>query len=295
MDTNTRALVAMDLSPTDHRLLEAINQVRQPLGIKTIYFLHIMPDFTVPENVDVEFQKMFAPDQPVDEKVTERLQHLIDEQLEQRSTLDIYIDVREGKPYQKVVHWIDVKETHLLILGNKAESADSGVTARRVARKAHSNILFVPEKPIKPINRILVPIDFSDNSARAIRTAMKMTKPGSDAAIDLLYVIDMPPAEYYVGAARDAGLRGLLKDSAREAYQRFMKEYGFDEHRVKIHFVENAYSNIAAHIHEFAGEQPTDFVIVGAQGHSALERFIFGSVTERLVELDKEHPVLVVR
>lgn len=295
MDTNTRAIVAMDLSDTDHKILQVIKQVQQPLGIKTMYFLHVMPDFTVPENVDVEFQKMFAPDQPVDEKVAERLQQGIDKELAALSNIDVYIDVREGKPYQKLVHWIDVKEADLLILGNKTESAGSGVTARRVARRASSNILFVPDEDAKQIQNILVPIDFSENSARAIRTALEMVQLSSDITIDLLYVIDMPPAEYYVGAARDAGLRGLLKESARDAYQRFMKDYDFDERRVKINFVENAYSNIAAHINEFAGNKPTDLIIMGAQGHSALERFIFGSVTERLVELDKKHPVLVVR
>lgn len=295
MNTNTRAIVAMDLSETDLLLLQAIKQVQRPLGIETAYFLHVMPDFTVPENVDVEFQKMFAPDQPVDEKVTERLQQTIQQELGQLTGLETFIDVREGKPYQKLVHWIDVKEADLLILGNKAESGGSGVTARRVARKARANILFVPNKKVSEIKRILVPIDFSENSARAIRTALRMAPPSSDVTIDLLYVIDMPPAEYYIGAARDAGLRGLLKESARDAYQRFMKEYGFDEHRVKVHFAENTYSNIAAHIKEFDDSQPPDLILMGAQGHSALERFIFGSVTERMVELEKTHPILVVR
>jgi len=295
MKTNTRAIVAMDLSQTDQYLLQIIKQVQQPLGIETAYFLHVMPDFTVPENVDVEFQKMFAPDQPVDEKVSERLQNSIQKELGDLKGFETFVDVREGKPYQKLVHWIDVKEADLLILGNKTNSGGSGVTARRVARRAESNILLVPDVDVKDIKSILVPVDFSENSARAIRTALKMAPLSSGIAINLLYVIDMPPAEYYVGASRDAGLRGLLKESAREAFQRFMKEFDLDEHRFKVHFVENEYSNVAAHINEFDKEQNTDMLIMGAQGHSALERFIFGSVTERLVELEKTHPILVVR
>lgn len=292
---NPRTIVALDLSATDTPLLQAIQILARPLGIQMLYALHIMPDFTLPEKADVAFQQKFAPDQPIDEKVGEQLDQLIRRQLGKATHLEWQVDVIEGKPYEKLLHWIQVKDAQLLVLGNKEKSEGSGITARRVARKADTNLIFVPDQPLDQLERILVPIDFSEHSERAVRAAMAIKARQPACHIDLMYVIDIPPAEYYVGAARDSGLRGLLKDAAHEAYLRFMEEADLDQRAVHMHFLENAYSNIAAHINEFGQQHQSQMIILGAQGHSGLESFLFGSVTEKVVDTNKKQVILVVR
>ena len=51
----------------------------------------------------------------------------------------------EGIPYEKLIHWIKVKEIDLLVVGHKEVSDGSGITAKRVARTSKCNVIFVPE------------------------------------------------------------------------------------------------------------------------------------------------------
>lgn len=294
MSTHERILIGLDLSEMDQQLMHAARLLAPVLQTEKIYLLHVMPDFTVPEEVETDFHKRFAPDQPVDEKVKNGLEKTASDVF---GTVvdDVIVDVREGKPYQKLLHWMEVKKASLLIVGHKSSSQGSGITARRVARNVAADVLFVPEKKRKTIERIVVPIDFSENSARAVQAALYWKRHHPATAIDTVYFIDMPPSDYYVGAARDAGLRAVLKDSAKGAYKRFMTEFQLDEREVQMHFVDNAYSNVSLHIDEFAQEKGADLIVIGAQGHSALERFLFGSVTEKLVGENREQLIWVVR
>ncbi len=294
MATHECILIGADLSEMDQRLMQAARLFVPIWQTEKIYLLHVMPDFTLPKEAGTDFHKRFAPDQPVDEKVKIGLEKTASKVF--GTVVDaVTVDVREGKPYQKLLHWMEVKNASLLIVGHKSSRRGSGITARRVARNVAADVLFVPEKNRKIIERIVVPVDFSENSTRAVQAALHWKRHHPATAIDMVYFIDMPPSDYYVGAARDAGLRAVLKDSAKAAYKRFMTEFQLDEREVQMHFVDNAYSNISLHIDEFAQEKEADLIVIGAQGHSAFERFLFGSVTEKLVGENREHLIWVVR
>lgn len=294
MSTHECILIGADLSEMDQQLMRAARLLLPIWQTEKIYLLHVMPDFTVPKEAGTDFHKRFAPDQPVDEKVKNGLEKTAKDVF--GTVVDnVSVDVREGKPYQKLLHWMEVKNASMLIVGHKSSNHGSGITARRVARNVAADVLFVPETSRKGIERIVVPIDFSENSARAVMAALHWKRHNPSTGIDLVYFIDMPPSDYYIGAARDTGLRAVLKDSARGAYQRFMAEFELDDREVQMHFVDNAYSNVALHIDEFAKEKGADMIVIGAQGHSAFERFLFGSVTEKLVEQNREQFMWVVR
>lgn len=294
MSTHERILIGLDLSEMDRQLMHAARLLVSVLQTEKIYLLHVMPDFTVPKEAGADFHQRFAPDQPVDEKVKISLEKAAKEVF--GTVIDnIIVDVREGKPYQKLLHWMEVKNASLLLVGHKSASQGSGITARRVARNVDGDVLFVPEEKREGIERIVVPIDFSENSARAVQAALHWKRHHVDTMIDLVYFIDMPPSDYYVGAARDAGLRAALKDSAKAAYRRFMAEFGLNEQEVHMQFSDNAYSNVALHIDEFAKEKEADMIVIGAQGHSAFERFLFGSVTEKLADVNRERFMWVIR
>jgi nucleotide-binding universal stress UspA family protein len=291
-----RAMVALDLSTMDRQLLEFLTALGPALGIRKVYLLHAIPDFTMPDNVDVEFHKLFNPEYPIDEKIRDKIALDVQELFGNLPGIEFAIEVVEGKPYEKLLHWVDVKEVDLLVVGHKEVSEGSGITPRRVARKAECHVLFVtPESP-RDLQRIAVPIDFSENSQRALETALAIKRDWPEVAVQCIYVVDMPPADYYIRPFDNTGYRRLLLDSARNAYRSFLEDNGIDSQQLmEPEFIPNEYSNVAAHLGEYVRQNPVDLVIIGAQGHSAFEHFIFGSVTERFVERCKSRPVLVIR
>jgi len=296
MKSFNRAMVALDLSNMDRQLLEYLAALGPLLGIRKVYLLHAIPDFSMPKNVDVEFHKLFNPEYPIDEKIRNKIELDVRELFDRVPGIEFAIEVVEGKPYEKLLHWVDVKEIDLLVVGHKEVSEGSGITPRRVARKAECHVLFVPPDSPRRLRRIVVPIDFSDNSLRALEMAHAIKRAQPEIAVQCVYVVDMPPADYYIRPFDNTGYRRLLLDSARNAYQQFLKENGIDpDQLLEAEFIPNEFSNVAAHLGEYVRQQAVDLVIIGAQGHSAFEHFIFGSVTERFVERNKSQPVLVMR
>ena len=295
MTTFKRTLVAMDLSLMDPKLLEWVGTLDKKLGFQKVYLLHVMPDFSAPQNVDIEFHTLFSADYPADEKVHDRLAEDVEKALGKRPGLELSIEVREGKPYQKVVHLSAAKDIQLLVIGRKKQSEGSGISARRITRAAKCNVMVVPENSKAQLHHILVPVDFSALSAKALRIALDIALKNTEIKVTALYVMDLPPSNAFDRPYANAGLQQLLKNAAREAFEKFLTEFA-DKTPFTLAevIVDNTFNNTARHISNYAQTQDIDMVIMGAQGHSTWENLWFGSVTEKVVET-ANCPVLVVR
>lgn len=295
MNAFSRSLVALDLSLMDKKLLEYVASMTGILETQKVYFVHIIPDLNVPKNIDAEFHKLFAPEYPVDEKIRDKIALDVEGAFGQLKGIELSVEVREGSPYDKLIHWTDVKDIDLLIVGKKQVSEGSGITVKRVARNTECNVLFVPEKATNEIDRILVPVDFSDNSAKALRAAVDICESLPGTKVTCLYVVDLPIDDYYSRSLQNVGYKAVLMDAAQQAYDKFIEENNFDLDLIEPVFVENYFQNTAQHIHEYATKHPCELIIVGAQGHTAFQNFLYGSVTERLVEKITETPLMIVR
>ncbi|MCO6488040.1 MAG: universal stress protein [Phaeodactylibacter sp.] len=295
MQAFRRIIVALDLSATDRHILQFLAANAVLMGIEKAYFLHIMPDFTVPKHVDVEFQKLFAPEYPVDEKVRDKLGFDIQEAFGDDVGLEYSIEVIEGKPYEKLLHWTRVKEADLLVVGKKEFSEGSGITARRVARNARCNILFIPVNGYSEIDNLIVPLDFSAHSLHAIQAALDFKNRKAEAAVHGLYIVDLPPEDYYSRSRPGTGYRGILMESAQVAYDSFVKDNGLSGADIEMNFLENKQHDIAGHIEDFALSKSNSMIVMGAKGHSPFETFLFGSITEKMAERFNRLPLLVVR
>ena len=295
MTTFKRTLVAMDLSAMDSKLLEWVGTLDKKLGFQKVYLLHVMPDFSAPQNVDIEFHSLFSADYPADEKVHDRLAEDVEKALGKRPGLELSIEVREGKPYQKVVHLSAAKDIQLLVIGRKKQSEGSGISARRITRAAKCNVMVVPENSKAQLHHILVPVDFSALSAKALRIALDIALKNTGIKVTALYVMDLPPSNAFDRPYVNGGLQKLLKNAARDAFEKFLAEFA-DKTPFTLAevIVDNTFNNTARHISNYAQTQDVDMVIMGAQGHSTWENLWFGSVTEKVVET-ASCPVLVVR
>lgn len=295
MTTFSRTLVAMDLSVMDPKLLQWVGTLDSKFGFQKVYFLHVMPDFSAPKNVDIEFHALFSTDYPADEKAHDRIAEDIEKILGKRPGLEIAVEVREGKPYQKVIHLSEAKDIELLVIGRKKQSEGSGISARRIARAAKCNVMVVPENAAVKLQHIMVPVDFCDLSAKALRVALELAQNNPDIKITALYVMDLPPSNYFERPYANKGMQEMLHKAANETFDNFLAEFG-DMSTVALEKVilDNTLDHTARHITSFSLQQHADLIIMGAQGHSTWDNLWFGSVTEHVVEMAAS-PVLVIR
>ncbi len=290
-----RAMVALDLSSMDKELIRYVSESYSRLGIEEVYFVHIMPDFAAPGKEDPRFKKLFNPEEPLDEMVRKRIKTQIEEILDNQDDFKWTIEVIEGKPYQKLMHWLEVKKIDLLLLGKKPTSEGSGITAKRVARHADCHVLLTAPRARGHWRTLLVPIDFSSYSEKSMAFALEARKADPDLIVNGLYVIEMPMEDYYYSSNSYSGYRPVLRESAEEAYRVFVEKHKFPKENIEMEFLENEYGNISGHISSYAKEHTPDLIVIGAQGHSAIDRFLFGSVTEKLVEKIQSLSMLLIR
>lgn len=288
-----RSLVALDLSSTDEQVLSFCNFLFQSLETKTTYFLHIIPNFVYPDNIELEFQKMFAPEIPLDEKVRERIAESISEFCPRAEQLETHVEVIEGKPYQKLLHWTEVKSADLLVVGNKKDSDGSGITPRKIAKNAKSSICYIGTKSNPNVKRILVGVDYSDFSKRAILTAVQMKKQNPEIEIIALNLMDLPSTAIKINKNHAEFVRRMEK-IAHEKMLVFLARLGVHK-SVSTVYEMNEYFDVAKHLRHYAKKNEIDMIVIGAQGHSYFDNFLYGSVAEKLVHREKELPVLVVR
>lgn len=139
------------------------------------------------------------------------------------------------------------------------------------------------------IRRILVAVDGSEGSAKAVRLAREMAVPFG-AEVVLLHVIEPPstfPIEAY-GLTRAAVYEVLLQ-RGRELLEKMAAEFPAGKVEQAIESGSPAETICAQ-----AEERDADLVILGSRGLGAMGRWLLGSVSDRVLHLCKR-PVTVVR
>src|SRR5262249_41259477 len=142
---------------------------------------------------------------------------------------------------------------------------------------------------VKP-RRILVPVDFSDSSARALRHAAKGAAESGGSLI-IVYVV---PADYgWLGIGRNE-LRDLDRSLQRQASDRvraFADENVGDDIAADL---EVRVGHPAEEIISAARESKCDSIAMSTRGLTGLDRLLIDSVAHRVAQL-APCPVVLVR
>jgi len=178
----------------------------------------------------------------------------------------------------------------------KATTSERGTPkadARRPAGKASLNakesvIDLVPA--LLNIKSILVPIDFSDTSKKALRYAERLAAQFG-AAITLVHVIEpiaTPGFAFHPLMLENAE----AKSAARNRLDQIAVEMKLPPKMLERSLVR--FGSAFAEITEAARTLKADLIILSTHGHTGLKHVVLGSTAERVVR-HASCPVLVVR
>lgn len=136
-------------------------------------------------------------------------------------------------------------------------------------------------------NRILVPTDGSEAAQGAVEHAIDLATT-YDAALHTIYVVD-------TNVGVDASVAGTL-EALEEAGQNAIDDVIDQTEATDVRTVEAAIARGAPHqaILDYVDEQDIDIVVMGTHGRTGLDRYLLGSVTEKVIRLS-DVPVVTVR
>lgn len=213
-----------------------------------------------------------------------------------------------GKPADEIIRYADEEHVDLIVMASRGRSGHGAWLVGNIAAKvlrATKKVVLLIRAPAKDsalqekclIRQILVPLDGSSLGETAVTQAEAMAK-ALGAEIILLMVLEplRPLVGEGPGAARKLQMR-LKEETARRGAMalEYLDKVGGSLRDKGLKASHEVLSGSAAEqIIDFAKEKAIDLIAMSSHGRSGIGRWVFGSVTDKVVHAG-DTPIMVVR
>ncbi len=145
------------------------------------------------------------------------------------------------------------------------------------------------------IQRILVPVDYSDRCRHALGYALNLAEK-LKADVDVVHIWDRPayvPDTMVVGkpGTQPKSLADLIRENAETEMEEFLAKIRTPEGVTIYHHLGSG--EPASAILATAKDSGADLIVIGTHGRTGVRHFLLGSVAEKLVRLSSV-PVVIV-
>ncbi len=205
------------------------------------------------------------------------------------------VQVRIGSPLQSIAAHADGQQADVLVLGARGEGflrhAALGSTAERLLSLSPRPLLVVKTPAHASYRRVLVPVDFSACSLRALRLARRIAPA---AELVLVHAFGAPFEARLRFAEVHAALVERYNDAARrEAEARFaalLAAEGLAAGQARTLVV---HGDPAATVLELEQAHDCDLVAIGKHGDGGLQEWLVGGVARHVIAHSRADVLLV--
>lgn len=286
MITFKRWMVGLDLTGMDHDLITYIGQLAEIVKPDKIYFLNIQQHLDVEDDLK---PYLSHPDMPLDEHIKNEMKERVERNFPGYADFDTEFTVIEGSPTKELLKWVHIKEVDLVLMGRKKRMNGSGVIPQQVARKCTASIWFVPDDYDFKLDKVMAAIDFSDHAAEAVNAAAGL-REGMD--VELAHIVSLPSGYYAAGKSEEEFV-AIMKRNAQKDFDKFKKNLEGDLSNLDFKVVHS--ENPVYQLYAVAKEDNVDLIVIGARGRTFASAIFLGSMTEKLIGIDADTPLLVVK
>ena len=195
------------------------------------------------------------------------------------------IRVASGEPFSEIIRTARSVDADLIILGMHRKQGMkelfAGTTVERVLRYSDRPVLVVKDQATRDYERVLIPVDFSVPSRRALTTACRVVPGGEYNVVHAYHVpfsgfITDDLARHEVEESRTARLEAMI----REEMDALVEKLGGNSRRVK-HCVQRG--AVLEVIYDQIHAIRPDLLVMGTHGRTGLAHAMVGSVAQELI------------
>jgi len=289
-----RAVVALDLTSSDDKIISYLRDNIQFLGIEKIHFAHILPEKLNMYPVTSGLWEPWTADAM--NSVLEELRRKIEPYFKpEKGKIEFHIS--KGDPLEELLAVAEGNSADLVVIGQKSGVKKHGVLAKNFVRNVSCKGLIIPEDRPDEINHILVPVDFSPFSSKSLKIAIDLSKRSERMiSITALHVYEMPALGYYKLSMTEKKFRNAIKSNIENSLIKYIEsQLGEDAARIQVKAISRGVPGISSYLTEYAMAANVDFVIMGAKGHSKIKLLMMGSVAEGMLNSNQFLPTLIIR
>jgi nucleotide-binding universal stress UspA family protein len=288
-----RVLVGTDFSETSEGALKwglAVARANDA-EVKVVHALRLpslaTPYVPVPPDIDLELEQ----------KALERLA-----EIEQRLAADgskVSTEIRHDEPAAALRDAALEHHADLVVIGTRGQSRLEhlllGSVAERVVSVSPVPVLSVHAEDFdrhRPLRRVLVPTDFSEEALRSARTALELLGARGKGELVLVHAYHIP-VEYSAYGTLPVNWKFLEEApvAAQSELDKWSKELSASGWKVTTEVGEGLPATV---IERLAKKHDVDLIAMGTHGRSALRELVLGSVAKRVLQR-APCPVLTVR
>ncbi|WKV10691.1 universal stress protein [Marivirga harenae] len=287
-----KVIIGLDLSDLDKTMVEFADFLAKASAVEDVYFVNVIKNLYVPKEVLKEFPDM------VENAIKERKSEM-EKNFEKFSTgehkANFHFHVQTGKIADSILKFTKEKDIDLIVMGRREKAAESGSLAQRLARRAACSLLIIPEGTTPKMDKILVPSDFSEHSKLALEEALNIAQliDGS-TEITVQNVFTVPTGYHYTGKTFEE-FTEVMKKNAVKNYKKFISSIDTKGIKLKAVYSQDTNEDVTTDMIDKAHQINANAIIVGAKGRTATTAFFLGSIAERLIQLDNDIPLMIVR
>jgi nucleotide-binding universal stress UspA family protein len=270
-------LVATDFSASARRALEWAIELGQRQDARLI-LVHALDPGYLTRNAEVQRRIL-------DEATAKLKDH---GEYVKQAGLALTMRVEAGKPWEAICEAAVEFGANLIVIGSRGLTGLDrillGSTADRVVRSASVPVVTVHPDDLKPnFHSAIVAVDFSSPSQHAIEAAADLLA-SKNSKTATLFLLHCSPPPFVIGAT-DVPVHMMpswddVDEQALQRLQQLARSMRRPHLQVEC-LVARGYPLHA--ILEQSRQLRPDFIAVGTQGRTGLERFVMGSVAERVL------------
>lgn len=286
-----RWMIGIDFTEMDQTIVEYAAFLAGILKPEKVYFINVQQDLEVPAELKDAFPEF---QEPRDEMLKKEMAALATTWFKDE-TVELDYKIVEGSARKELLHWSGIKDIDLILLGNKPDHKGSGIIPAQLSRKALCSVLFIPDAPKKTLSKHWVAADFSPHSKMATEEALLLAEKQGSASVVLHHVYSVPMGYYKTGKTEEQFAQIML-GHARKKYNRFLESIEGDTNRCTSFFsYDHDRFSPAEHLVHQAESHEADLILVGARGRNLLTALFLGSVAEKLIRINQNIPLLLVK
>jgi nucleotide-binding universal stress UspA family protein len=205
------------------------------------------------------------------------------------------VRVVTGKPFVEIIRGAREQRAELVVVGAHGEHFFKdilfGTTAEKIARKGDCPALVVKRTAHGPYRRVLVAVDFSEESRHALELALRVAP---QAQFQVVHIYQGFQAQLRRAGIPEAEIIRHVRSLVREARQNMKEFLGSIEHVDQSIRQELWDGRPHQEIATVAKHVRAELVAVGTTGRSGLPYILLGSVAEHVLR-EVQCDVLVAR
>lgn len=279
-------MVALDLTKMDPILIRYVSFLNTIFNIKQLHFVHNLKQSVLYGL----YEEFITEDIAIDVIVEEELKRSIANNYS--GSGDHTLTITSDNYTESVL--TDLAKQHkidVMIVGNKSALQGTGALCQKLVRMLNSHLLMVPEKTQLLLDKILVPTDFSSDSALSIQAAATVARL-SKGTVEALHVYGIPSFFFpYIDSEK---AHEETKKHLNSRFLLYQKKHKLSE-EMQFKYIDKKDSSIVETIELEAVQKNFNMIIVSARGANNLTSLFIGSTTNELIVRNRKMPLLVIK